>query len=246
MRDSFKNTFLCKICHKILKQPMQLPCDCGENVCKEHLKNKDILNRKITCQTCQKCFDIHLIEFLQNTQLASQIESYSHLSHVEYRTRIEIESLFESLEILLNEMKPKISEFNLAQSEHFFNIRTEIDIRRERVNEEAYRDPIVNINNLEKIQKITNELIEMVNLAENDLKLNVNDRLKSVVDKINLSKEREHFNDFFRNIDLNEESLEMLKNKYETLKDDLKKILKSIELIGIELRQKQLKINESK
>ena len=68
-------------------------------------------------------------------------------------------------------MKPKISELNLTQSEHFFNIRTEIDIRRERVNEEAYRDPLASG---EKIQKISNELIEMVNLAENDLKLNMN------------------------------------------------------------------------
>ena len=134
----------------------------------------------------------------------------------------------------------------LAQSEHFFNIRTEIDIRRERANEEAYRDPLASINNLEKIQKITNELIEMVNLAENDLKLNVNDRIKSVVDRIDLLKERESFHDFLRNIDLNEESLEKLKNKYETLIDDLKRIHKSIEFIDIELRQKQLKINESK
>jgi len=244
-RDSFKNAFLCKICLKILKQPMQLPCDCGENVCEEHLNKFETPNRSITCQACHKCYDIRLIEFLKNTQLASQIESYSHLPHAAYRTKIETENLFESLEILLNEMKPKISELNLAQSEHFFNIRTEIDIRRERVNEKAHRDSLANVNNLEKTQKISYDLIEMVNLAENDLKITVNDRIKSVLDKIDLSKEREIVHDFFRNIDLSEESLEEFKKKYETLKGDLTRIHKSIELTEIELRQKQLKINES-
>ena len=46
-RDSFKNEFLCKICLKILKQPMKLPCDCGENVCEEHLNKKENLTNQL-------------------------------------------------------------------------------------------------------------------------------------------------------------------------------------------------------
>ena len=138
---------MCKICDKIFKKPVVIPCGC-EHVCKEHLKGNIHV---LTCQTCHSSFDILSEKFLENSQLETLVNSNRHLCDDERQAKIEIEKKFELLEDLLNEINEKGSEFNLIRSEHFYNLRNEIDIRRESLIEEAYAHSSIDQNDIDKI-----------------------------------------------------------------------------------------------
>ena len=87
-RMSLSHNFLCKICHKIRKEPVFLPCNCT-SICRHHLD--DILQSwpktttsTITCQDCHKVFEVapeHV--FKENKVMQQLIESNAHLNDQE-------------------------------------------------------------------------------------------------------------------------------------------------------------------
>ena len=230
-----KETFSCRICQKILKTPVKLPCQC-ENVCKEHL----LENRQtIKCSTCKKSFESNSIELIENAKLESNIISNLHLSKNEREAKVEIEKIFNRMQTLLDEVGKKHSEFNLMQADHFSNIRNEIDIRRECLIEESFR--LNNNNNLGKIQSTSAELVEQLDLTEKSFKKNVEN---AIIIEINLAQEKEFLDDFFRTANISQESLLELKRSYESKRGKLENILDRFKLLEEHLRKNRFKTNE--
>ena len=65
MSNKFK--FSCKICNKIQKEPIYLPCLCM-SICKKHLDDLKIidLEQTIMCRECKETFDISKDSFRPN------------------------------------------------------------------------------------------------------------------------------------------------------------------------------------
>ena len=55
MENRKKTDFQCFICKKILNNPIDLPCNCGNcTICQKHLKDDSAKNGSITCESCKK------------------------------------------------------------------------------------------------------------------------------------------------------------------------------------------------
>ena len=69
--DQIKNMFNCKICSKLLVDPVTLPC--GDSVCKLHLKDY-IGKMKYECQCCKQEHSVHKEGFVINKFIQDQLK----------------------------------------------------------------------------------------------------------------------------------------------------------------------------
>ena len=77
-----KSSLTCSYSDKILKNPVELPCD--DLICKEHLKEKEVVQKnKIKCSTCKRDFAVKDHEFNLNRSIQEIINTKDNLSGVE-------------------------------------------------------------------------------------------------------------------------------------------------------------------
>ncbi len=87
-----KANWTCSYCSKILKDPIELPCeDC---ICRQHLKEKDVVKQnKIKCVKCQDSFPIKGHEFKSIKTLKQLIEDKSYLREEEMNLKKNLEEV---------------------------------------------------------------------------------------------------------------------------------------------------------
>lgn len=142
---SLRTDFLCKICNKIQKQPVTLPCMCS-SVCKEHI---DALlptsplstgsNSTIKCLECEQMFDVPVDGFIENKLMRNLIDKNYYLSEEERKLKQNLEKNLNDINVILDEFKIKASQFAVTQFDHFANIKREIDVKRETLIESIYK-----------------------------------------------------------------------------------------------------------
>ena len=185
-----KKDLICKICEKILNEPITLPCLCAY-ICNSHVE--DLVRKKktsIKCQFCEKEWCIPKKGFEKSEVVQNFIKKNGHLNKDEIKIKIDMESSLENLETVYQDFKLKLREFALFKYEHYENIRRNIDIRRESL--------------IEKINIISQQMIARVEISEeNFIKI---DYLKTL--EFNYERERKTFEDLFRNPNFNVEILE--------------------------------------
>ena len=77
-----KADFVCLICNKILNDPIDLPCDCGNStICKKHLKDNSVKDGSIKCETCKEHFLVKDIKIKVNKFAKLFLDSEHHLSN---------------------------------------------------------------------------------------------------------------------------------------------------------------------
>jgi len=127
-----KANLTCSYCSKILKDPIELPCE--DFICRQHLKEKDFVKQnKIKCVKCEDSFPIKGHEFKSIKTLKQLIEDKSYLSEEEINLKKNLEESIRKFfgfydEFILNKSKVDTDVFN-----HFQELRFQIDEHRERL-----------------------------------------------------------------------------------------------------------------
>ena len=68
-----KSDFICRICHKILSDPINLPCHCV--ICSEHLSDSSVKDGLIKCEPCDDEFIVKDMKIKENTLLKKNVSS---------------------------------------------------------------------------------------------------------------------------------------------------------------------------
>ena len=150
---SLREDFLCKLCNKIQKHPVTLPCMCS-SVCKEHidaLHTASNLTPTINCPECSQTFNVPVDGFIENKLMRNLIEKNYYLSEEERRLKTNLEKNLNEINSILDEFKMKSSQFAVIQFDHFASMRREIDVKRETLIESIHKGKHLNDNLLELI-----------------------------------------------------------------------------------------------
>ena len=88
--SNLKQSLTCSYCSKIYMDPVELPC--GDLICKEHLKEKQVLKQnKIKCLKCKQEFQVKGNDFKQATSIQKQINAQIYLNEEEISLKKKIE-----------------------------------------------------------------------------------------------------------------------------------------------------------
>jgi WD40 repeat protein len=240
----------CKICHKIYKNPIHLPCMCS-SVCLEHIDELKILSNKkrkprsLKCVKCGIKYGLNALEsFLKNPNLELQnlIENYSYLNADEIVLKMDTEKCLLELEQLLTCISEEIFQFSVTLYDHFLNIRHDIDIKREilidqafkTVNSETRRNLILDNLNLNSKQMLVKcERLE-AGFRENFNRIKPN----FIETNFDPKNERKSFLDvFLRDPNLDSSSMEECKHKYERHIDETRARLENFTLFHYDLNR---------
>ena len=126
---SLKHDLICSICKLILNNPVSLPCFCV--VCHDHSTNSSW----ITCQTCNKEFEIPAEGLVPNKFVKNMLEKEVHLSDEEKTLKNSVEELIRQLERLHIDFETTQRSFEVFSDDHFSEIRRQIDLQRETLKE---------------------------------------------------------------------------------------------------------------
>ena len=191
-----KSEIICNICKLILKDPVTLPC--SSDICGEHLRDDTVKNGVITCEKCEKNFDVPRNGFATNLALTNLLANEFHLSNEEKTIKRAIQDLINQLKELQHlVVTSKRPEMELANFEHFTEIRRQIDIQREELKK--------------KIDEIALKLIDQVNARENVYKSKLNETISGIVFDTDLAKYTQLVDQEFRRPKLLIEEAERLK-----------------------------------
>lgn len=145
--DKIKESLTCKICNRILNEPVFLPCH--KTLCRLHINSEYDSNTNKFIYKCFFCNEEHIIPdlgFETNEMAHNFIKSLSHLSDNEKQTKLSIETKLAESSSLLDEFARKEPELKLLNFEHFSNMRAEIDAKRDKLKLEidALADRMIN------------------------------------------------------------------------------------------------------
>jgi hypothetical protein len=92
----FKSSLSCSYCSKILKDPIELPCN--HNLCKAHLSEKDIIKEnRIKCGECKQEFQVKNNTFKATEMLKDKLDDFLFLSHREFSLKMKIQYSIQKL-----------------------------------------------------------------------------------------------------------------------------------------------------
>jgi WD40 repeat protein len=228
MGNNLKKEATCNICNKILIDPFHLPCKCA-NICHEHIETRQA-NKKLNVVKCVQCgreFELSAENFIKNQILDTKIKTMQHLTSRERKSLTFVQDKFNQMEMLMTNMDEKVNEFTMMGADHFYNIKNEIDIKRETLLEELHLQQQNNANQfkIELLVQESKELIDRVEQGEETYWRIFNKEIKSNLVTINIDHERQQIIDFYRKINLSDEDLEYFENdfkfKFMSLKDNL-------------------------
>ena len=242
-----KSDYVCSMCHKIQAKPIIIPCNC-RSVCKEHIENflsSNENNFSFDCQICKINFEIPEEGFRENLLLKAKLEKFSYLSESEKRTKNILEKKLEELSI----HNQKLDGFPLVQNDHFSDIINQIDIQREKVIELIYK--IKNITDkevesiLKKIHTCSEGMIEQVELTEKQFKKYFDEAKLNFQLEIDVEKEKLRLDSFFRDPNLNSNSVEQTKVDFEKILLDCEQKCENFRLLNRNLKSNSFKPNSN-
>jgi hypothetical protein len=217
-----KANWTCSYCSKILKDPIELPCE--DNICRQHLKEKDVVKQNtIKCVKCKENFPIKGHEFKSIKTLNQLIEDKNYLSEEEINLKKNLEESIRKFfgfydEFILNKSKVSTGVFN-----HFQELRFQIDEHRERLKA--------------KIDDVALEMIEQTKKCEAEYLKEVKENLLSSFDgSKSLDKELEEIEEFFRNPNLLIQSIKDLQQRQEESLKEIQLKLNEINQVKVDLK----------
>jgi hypothetical protein len=129
-KKMLKSNWTCSYCSKIVKDPIDLPCD--DSICRQHLSEKAVVKEnKIKCNECSKEFRINDEEFRSNKSLRKLIESQSYLSGEEISLKKELRASIRLFFEYYDEFNQKKTQLESDVFDHFQEMRFKIDEHRE-------------------------------------------------------------------------------------------------------------------
>ena len=232
------SNFVCKICHKIRKDPIFLPCNCT-SICREHALSL----AKISCQECHKTFNIPTSQsaddfFKENKQMKHLIESNAYMSGDEKKLKLNVYLTLERIKIIFADLSIKLKEFSLKQYEHFANIKNEIDIQRESILIEVNNDKDVITNGTKTLHASSEHMIKGVEHVEEMFRHAFEPFAATVLSSLSFDIEREETSveDFFRQpLNINLSSMKRFSGDYEAKLSELQRKVAYFKYLNHEL-----------
>jgi WD40 repeat protein len=221
-----KSDVTCRICHMVLRDPIQLPCFC--TICKEHISDNTVKDGLIKCDPCGDDFRVIDIKVKENTVLKKVLEAEHHLSNQEKEAKKEIHDKINQFHQLYDQFIDNSKNFDLICHEHFAEIQRLIDIQREELKaqiDEIALDMIKKTIETEQIYR--NKFAEIQNIQEFDFEM-----------------ERNSLENDFRSIHLKIESIQALKVKNEEGIKHLLVKINALKSINNKLRNCEFKVNK--
>jgi hypothetical protein len=125
-----KLSLSCSYCFKILKCPVELPCD--DLICQEHLKEKEVVQKnKIKCLNCKQEFEVKDKNFNLSKLAQKLIENKIFLNEEEILIKEKMEETFTVFYKMCDKFYLNKSKLSLDCFNHFQEIRFQIDQHRE-------------------------------------------------------------------------------------------------------------------
>jgi vacuolar-type H+-ATPase subunit I/STV1 len=219
----------CYLCHKILDQPILLPlCPCELNVCKEHLVGGDEsrFKKKRSSFECIKCSFLYELPLSfgleENKTLKDAIEHLAYMTEEEKELKKDVDRLFEEIENITSQFNYKIEEFSLTQSDHFMNLRCDIDIRRETLIENIHfgnMDDDSSEKLISDLNEQSSDLITRLEDYEKEFRQNFEKNVKPHLISFDLEKEANEFIELLRGTNLTQNPMSLVCSYSSRLRD---------------------------
>ena len=213
---SEKEKFSCKICNKIQKEPIFLPCLCF-SICKKHLDDLKIvdIDQTIECKECHELFNISQNSFKSNKLIKELIESKSYLTSEENYQKMCLEKNLTHVSNDLTNFKKAYNKFEVDIFDFFAKARRDIDLRREQLINELHNESDALINQVKQAED-SYKLIVKETIRCNRVEFNFDDYLYAVSEK-------------FRDLSLNMKQIKELGYTLENQIEEIKKEASNLE-----------------
>jgi hypothetical protein len=111
----------------------------------------------------------------------------------------------------------KIEEYSQKIYDHFYSLRNAIDIKRETVLEQLYKDDREpNSDKIEEINSQSSNLIEQIDLTEQEFRKKFMQEITSFINKIDIDEKRQSLYEMLRNPSLSANDMVNKINECET------------------------------
>jgi len=153
MLKSQKSQLTCSYCSKIVKDPIELPCE--DSICLEHLSERDVAKEnRIKCGECKQEFQIKDIEF-KSIQASKKLkESQPYLGEEETRLKQEFEEAVKKFFELYDQYEQNKTQLDTDVFNHFQEMRFQIDEHRERLKERIDEIALAMIDQTKKSEEM--------------------------------------------------------------------------------------------
>ena len=219
-----KSSLTCSYCSKILKNPIELPCD--DLICEEHLKVKEVVRKnKINCLTCKQEFQVKGNEFKLVKSIQKQINAQIFLNDEEISLKQKIEDSIKQFYQMYDEFSLSKNKVDLDCHNHFQEIRFQLDMHREKLKE--------------KIDEIYMEMIEKTKEFEMSYLNSLDEKLSSSLKSIEIKSIDEDLNateETFRDPNLLIESIREMNLKQKNAIDSIQLKLNEMSQVNEDLK----------
>ena len=188
-----KSDLVCKICQRILDDPIHLPCFC--TICKAHLQDKSVKNGTLSCESCGDTFDVENLKVRTNTHVKIIVEANEHLTQQEKDVKRDIQACIQTWSQLYAQFVNELNYLETNSHEHFTELRRQIDIHREQLTQ--------------KIDQIALDMIEKTKQVEASFQQNFNE-FSASFSGFDAVAERNKTKEEFRNVNLLVDNLKQL------------------------------------
>ena len=227
----------CQLCNKILLKPILVPCKCKSNICQEHLNRifaNNVTETFFECEKCKTKLNLLKEDLKENSQLNRDLEGHNYLSDKIKKLKSQFEEkLAETENFLENLNEVKIEEYSKKIYDHFYSLRNEIDIKRETVLEQLYKnDGEPNSDKIEEINSQSSNLIEQIDLTEKEFRKKFMQEITSFINEIDdIDEKRKSLTEMLRNTSLSTKDMVNKINECETKMKQMQSELAQIEQI---------------
>ena len=212
-----KSELQCQLCSKILKDPVNLPCQC--TICHGHLKDGSVKDGLIECVPCGEKFVVKGIQL--KVSKYAKLESEGSLSPVEKAAKSKTQKLHNEFQQLYDKLQQEQTEFELSSYDHFAEIKRRIDLQREELKEKIDEIYLAMIRQVEKHQAIYKQKLDETRCFK----------------EFNAERETKNFEEEFRKMDLTIENVQKLQTTYEAKIKALQDRMTNLQLVGEKMRK---------
>jgi len=200
--EKLKELFNCKVCSKLLHEPVLLPC--GKTVCKIH--TQEIANKE--CNFCTKLHQITKDGFPSNELIEKQLEMQLNKISFNFCHLTDCQILLEDLNKKMNEVEFIRKEKENFLYEYFSEITREVDLRRDTL--------------IRDIEEYSNEIIENINKLRQEYLDSSSHQLKLAEEVFDACKsEISELKNKFESFEMYDKKFEEVLTKSKALQEEL-------------------------
>jgi len=222
-------------------------------VCKEHLVGGGGgFKKKRSSFECIKCNFLYelplLFELEENKTLKDAIVNLAYMTEEEKELKKDLDRLFEEIENIISEFNHIIEEFSLTQSDHFMNLRCDIDIRRETLIENIHfgnMDDASREKLISDLNEQSADLIRRLEDYEKEFRQNFEQNVEPHLISFDFDKEANEFVQLLRGTNLTQ-NLMSLVCSYSSRLRDIQRRYDNFKLFEYDLKKTKLNQSNSK